>query len=120
MSYNWRWEVFWEPVPSGGGTYLDWLAAGLKLTTSLSLASWFIALALGSLMGVFRTVPNRLLRGIATLYVEIFRNIPLLVQLFIWYFVVPEIVPARLGLWIKGLHPLTQQFVSATFCLSFF
>lgn len=120
MSYNWRWEVFWDPVPSGGGNYLDWLAAGLKLTFWLSLSSWVIASLVGGLMGVFRTVPSRLLRGIATLYVEVFRNIPLLVQLFIWYFVVPELAPTWLGGWVKQLHPLVQQFVSAMFCLAFF
>ena len=120
MGYHWRWEVFWAPVPSGGGTYLDWLAAGLKLTFWLSVTSWGIASVIGGLMGVLRTVPNRSLRAVGTAYVEVFRNIPLLVQLFIWYFVVPELVPARLGLWIKGLHPLVQQFVSAMFCLAFF
>ena len=120
MSYSWRWGVFWEPVPAGGGTYLDWLLAGLRMTAALSLSSWAVASVVGALMGVLRTVPSRWLRGLAAIYVEVFRNIPLLVQLFIWYFVVPELVPSRLGLWIKGLHPLVQQFVSAMFCLAFF
>jgi glutamate/aspartate transport system permease protein len=86
----------------------------------LSLSSWFIALAWGSVMGVFRTVPNRLLYGISTIYVEVFRNVPLLVQLFIWYFVVPELAPVSLGNWFKQLHPLVQQFLSAMLCLAFF
>jgi glutamate/aspartate transport system permease protein len=120
MSYHWRWAVFWDPVPSGGGDYLGWLAIGLKLTFWLSVTSWVIALLLGSLMGVFRTVPSRPLRALATVYVEIFRNIPLLVQLFIWYFVVPELAPARLGTWAKQQDPLVQQFLSAMFCLAFF
>jgi glutamate/aspartate transport system permease protein len=71
-------------------------------------------------MGVFRTVPNRLLYGISTAYVEIFRNVPLLVQLMIWYFVVPELVPTALGDWYKNLQPITAQFVAATLCLGFF
>jgi glutamate/aspartate transport system permease protein len=120
MSYHWRWGVFLEPVPSGGSTYLGWMLAGLETTVALSFLSWVIALAVGSVMGVLRTVPSRPLRAIATVYVEVFRNVPLLVQLFIWYFVVPELVPVRLGNWLKAQHPFTQQFVAATACLALF
>jgi glutamate/aspartate transport system permease protein len=116
-----NWHVFFEPAPSGGGaTYLDWTIAGLKLTVMLSMASWVIALLWGSLMGVFRTLPNKVLYGISTVYVEIFRNVPLLVQLFIWCFVVPELLPERIGTWYKQLEPVTFLFISATLCLGFF
>lgn len=120
MAYNWRWEVFLEPVPTGGETYLDWMLEGLRTTVTLSAGAWIIALAVGSIMGVLRTVPNRILYGIATLYVEVFRNVPLLVQLFIWYFVVPDLLPERVGLWVKGLHPYLQQFLAGLACLAFF
>ena len=120
MSYNWRWGVFLDPVPSGGGTYLGWMIAGLEMTVAVSLTAWLIALVVGSMMGVLRTVPNRLLSGIATVYVEVFRNIPLLVQLFIWYFVVPEIVPRPLGEAMKRANPLAQQFLASMFCLGLF
>lgn len=119
-AYSWRWEVFLQPTPSGGDTYLGWILSGLQLTAALSLSSWVIAFVVGSLMGVLRTVPSRLLYGIATVYVEVFRNVPLLVQLFIWYFVIPELVPQDLGDWFKQLHPLVQQFLSAMLCLAFF
>jgi glutamate/aspartate transport system permease protein len=120
MGYQWRWGVFLEPAPAGGETYLGWILTGLQLTAALSVSSWVIAFVFGSLMGVLRTVPNRLLSGIATVYVEIFRNVPLLVQLFIWYFVIPELAPVSLGNWFKQLHPLLQQFVAAMLCLAFF
>jgi glutamate/aspartate transport system permease protein len=120
MAYNWRWGVFFDPTPSGGETYLGWILTGLQMTAALSLSSWVIAFLFGSLMGVLRTVPSRLLSGIATVYVEVFRNVPLLVQLFIWYFVIPELVPVSLGNWFKQLHPLLQQFVAAMLCLAFF
>jgi glutamate/aspartate transport system permease protein len=71
-------------------------------------------------MGILRTVPSRVARGIAAAYVELFRNVPLLVQLFLWYFVAPELVPPRLGLWFKQLDPVLQQFVAAMLCLAFF
>jgi glutamate/aspartate transport system permease protein len=120
MAYPWRWEVFLEPVPTGDATYLGWLVAGLKVTIALSLTAWAIAFAFGSLMGVLRTVPNRFLSAVAAIYVELFRNVPLLVQLFIWYFVVPELAPPALGGWFKQLDPFLQQFLAAMSCLAFF
>jgi len=120
MAYRWRWEVFLDPAPAGDSTYLGWMIAGLETTAALSLSSWLIALGFGSLMGVLRTAPSRVLSGIAAAYVEAFRNVPLLVQLFIWYFVVPELVPPSLGNWFKQLHPILQQFLAAMLCLAFF
>jgi glutamate/aspartate transport system permease protein len=120
MSYSWRWGVFLEPVPSGGATYLDWLAAGLGTTAGLSLGAWVIALVVGSVVGVLRTVPNRVLYGLSTAYVEGFRNVPLLVQLFLWYFVVPELLPAPAGAMVKQANPFLQQFVAALTCLGLF
>lgn len=119
--YHWRWAVFFEQPPGGGGaTYLDWLLAGLRLTAGVSLSAWVIALVWGAAMGVLRTYPNRILYGISTAYVELFRNVPLLVQLFIWYIVIPELVPTSLGTWFKQLNPLLQQLLAASLCLGFF
>ena len=120
MNYHWSWGVFFREVPSGGATYLDWMLSGLQMTVSLSLSAWVIALVLGSLMGVLRTVPNRWLSGLAAVYVELFRNIPLLVQLFIWYFVLPELLPSTWGTAIKQMNPVAQQFLAAMICLGFF
>ena len=120
MAYNWNWQVFLQPSATGEGTYLSWLLEGLKWTLTLSLSAWIIALAVGSIVGVLRTVPNRILSGLATAYVEVFRNIPLLVQLFIWYFVLPELLPVDMGNAFKQLHPLTQQFFAAVLCLGLF
>ncbi len=120
MHYHWRWGVFLETVPSGGGTYLGWLITGLEVTFALSLSAWLIALVVGSVMGVLRTVPNRALYAISTAYVEMFRNVPLLVQLFVWYFVIPELLPPRLGEAVKQMNPFLQQFLAAMVCLGLF
>lgn len=120
MGYNWNWQVFLQPSATGEGTYLTWLFEGLQWTVMLSLNAWVIALIIGSIVGVLRTVPNRWLAGLATLYVEVFRNIPLLVQLFIWYFVLPELLPPAWGNAFKQLNPLGQQFFSAMLCLGLF
>ena len=59
MSYQWNWSIFSSPVPTGDTTYLGWLLEGLQITLALSLSAWVIALLLGSLMGVLRTVPHK-------------------------------------------------------------
>jgi glutamate/aspartate transport system permease protein len=120
MNYQWHWEVFLQPSAAGDDTYLGWMLAGLKMTLALSLTAWLLALLLGSLIGVLRTVPNRSLSGLATAYVELFRNIPLLVQLFIWYFVLPELLPASIGDAYKQSNPILQQFMAAVVCLGLF
>lgn len=118
--YHWRWGVLLEPVSSGGGTYLDWILSGLAVTVAASLAGWILAMLVGTLMGILRTVPSRALRAVAAVYVELFRNIPLLVQIFIWYYVVPDLLPGDLGARLKASPPFTQAFVATCLCLGFF
>lgn len=120
MNYNWNWGVFLQPTGSGGDSYLDWMFYGFKMTIALSLSAWLIALLLGAVIGVLRTVPNKWLSGFASAYVEVFRNIPLLVQLFLWYFVLPELVPAGIGSAYKQSNPLVQQFLASMLCLGLF
>jgi glutamate/aspartate transport system permease protein len=104
VNYHWNWRIFWEPAPDGTGTYLDMLLSGLVVTIEVSLCAWLIALALGSIVGVLRTLPSRTAARIGFVYVEFFRNMPLLVQLFLWFFVLPELLPSAWGLWLKQLH----------------
>jgi len=103
VHYHWNWHIFLEPGPDGSGTYLDFLLKGLLLTIETAACAWILALVVGTIIGVMRTLPSRTLRGIGFAYVEFFRNIPLLVQLFLWYFVLPELLPASWGLWLKQL-----------------
>lgn len=120
MEYQWNWGVFLLPSAVNDGTYLDWMFAGLKTTLALSLSAWLIALVIGAVVGVLRTVPHKGLATAATAYVEMFRNIPLLVQLFFWYFVLPELLPTGIGNAFKAMHPVAQQFIAAMVCLGFF
>jgi glutamate/aspartate transport system permease protein len=108
-----------QPAFSGGGTYLDWVYSGIKWTLLVSICAWVIAFTVGSVLGVMRTTKVIWLNGPATVYVELFRNIPLLVQMFIWYFVVPEIVPQTLGTWMKQGMPM-PEFWSAVLALGFY
>jgi glutamate/aspartate transport system permease protein len=118
MNYNWNWRIFWEASPDGVGNYMDTLQSGLVWTLATSLLAWVMALILGAIIGTIRTMPNKLAVRLANGYVELFRNIPLLVQMFLWYFVMPELVPASLGNWLKSLP--NAPFVTAVLCLGFF
>jgi glutamate/aspartate transport system permease protein len=121
MSYHWNWGVFLSPVSTGEpATYLGWLISGFCVTIIVSLAAWALALVAGSLFGILRTLPNRFLAAIGAGYVAIFRNIPLIVQFFIWYLVIPELVPVPLGNWFKQLPPNAQFFSSSIICLGLF
>jgi glutamate/aspartate transport system permease protein len=103
VNYNWNWHIFLEPAPSGTGTYLDMLLSGLALTIKTALLAWIIALIFGTIIGVLRTLPSKIASWIGFGYVEFFRNMPLLVQLFLWFFVLPELLPRAAGLWMKQL-----------------
>jgi len=103
VNYHWNWHIFFEPDPSGAGTYLDMLLAGLRLTIYTALFAWAIALVFGSIVGVMRTLPSKAASWFGFAYVEFFRNMPLLVQLFLWFFVLPELLPHAWGLWLKQL-----------------
>jgi len=103
VNYHWNWRIFWEPSPNGTGHYLDMLLSGLVLTIETALLAWVIALITGSIVGVMRTLPSRTASWIGFCYVEFFRNMPLLVQLFLWFFVLPELLPRSAGLWMKQL-----------------
>lgn len=118
MNYHWNWHIFWENSPDGAGTYLDTLWSGLVWTLAAAMSAWVIALIFGAVIGTVRTMPNKWAGRLANAYVELFRNIPLLVQMFLWYFVIPELVPQSLGNWLKSLP--NAPFVTAVVCLGFF
>ena len=118
MNYHWNWGIFFEPNPMGTGTYLDLLLSGLVLTIKTALLAWIIALICGSVVGVLRTLPSKTASRIGFAYVEFFRNMPLLVQLFLWFFVVPEVLPPSWGLWLKQMP--NAPFLTATIGLGLF
>lgn len=121
MSIDWNWGIFLQQAPFGNTTYLGWLWSGFQVTVALSITAWIIAFLVGSLFGILRTVPNRFLSTIGTLYVELFRNVPLIVQFFTWYLVIPELLPENIGMWFKSeLDPNVQFFVSSMMCLGLF
>jgi His/Glu/Gln/Arg/opine family amino acid ABC transporter permease subunit len=94
VKYQFNWSVLWSGQTGG------WLLQGLLVTLAISALAWVLAVALGVLSGALRTVPFRPLRALATFYVEFFRNVPLLVWMFFWYFGVPPLLPDGIRNWL--------------------
>ena len=118
----WDWQVFCKETTSGdvvascfgkGGdiTYLDWMLSAWGWTLSVAVLALVVAMAVGSLMGILRTTPDKRLVFIGNAWTELFRNIPLLVQVFLWYHVLPSIF-----LSLRGV----PSFVLVVFALGFF
>jgi glutamate/aspartate transport system permease protein len=107
---SWDWQVFLQDT-GGGQTYLDWMLSAWGWTLSVSVLALVVALVVGSLMGILRTTPSKALVLIGTAWTELFRNIPLLVQIFLWYHVIPSIfLPLR----------EVPSFLLVVFALGFF
>ena len=96
MNYQFNWSVLWS------GQSGHWLLQGLLTTLEISALAWVLAVFLGILSGALRTAPFRPLRALATFYVEFFRNVPLLVWMFFWYFGVPPLLPRGVQDWLFG------------------
>jgi len=95
MGSNWDWQVFLQDPGGEYPSYLQWMLSAWGWTVSVALLALVIALVAGSVIGTIRTLPdNKFLVGFGNAWVELFRNIPLLVQIFLWYHVVPAIFPA--------------------------
>lgn len=101
MNYHWDWRIFSQLSPDGSGTYLETIVNGLSWTLATAGGAWAVALALGLLIGALCTLRGRWISRFAHAYIELFRNIPLLVQMFLFYFVLPELLPRAAGSWLK-------------------
>src|SRR5437762_1570224 len=110
MNYRWDWQVYLQDT-GGGQTYLQWMMSAWGWTIAVAILAWVVALAFGSLIGVLRTVPNKGLQLFGNAWVELFRNIPVLVQIFLWYHVIPALIPP-----MKTL----PSFILVVFALGFF
>ena len=118
MNYNWNWKIFWDAHPEGAGTYMSSLISGLGWTLATALSAWILALSVGVVVGTARTTPQHSLVRLGNAHVELFRNIPLLVQMFLWFFVLPELLSKSLGDALKQMP--NAPFVTAVLCLGFF
>ena len=107
---TWDWQFFLRDN-GGGRTYLEWLMSAWGWTISVSMLSLVVALVSGALVGIMRTTPSKSMVGFGNAWTELFRNIPLLVQIFLWYHVIPSIFTSLRAL---------PSFVLVVFALGFF
>jgi glutamate/aspartate transport system permease protein len=103
-------KVFLQDT-GGGETYLQWLLTAWGWTLMVSSLALVVALLTGSLMGILRTTPTKAFVWLGNAWTELFRNIPLLVQIFLWYHVIPSM--------FKSLQSV-PSFVLVVFALGFF
>jgi His/Glu/Gln/Arg/opine family amino acid ABC transporter permease subunit len=95
LQYQFQWSILWT------GQYGRWLLQGIVTTLEISALAWLLAVALGGLFGALRTAPARGFRAAAAAYVEFFRNVPLLVWMFFWYFGMPQALPVPAQDWLN-------------------
>jgi glutamate/aspartate transport system permease protein len=107
---TWDWQVFLQDT-GGGQSYLDWMFSAWGWTLSVAACALVVALTVGSLMGILRTTPNKYFVALGNAWTELFRNIPLLVQIFLWYHVIPSMF-----LVLRGV----PSFVLVVIALGFF
>ncbi|MCW5667045.1 MAG: amino acid ABC transporter permease [Piscinibacter sp.] len=107
---TWDWQVFLQDT-GGGETYLQWMMSAWGWTLSVAVCALAVALLVGSLMGILRTTPHKGLVLLGNAWTELFRNIPLLVQIFLWYHVIPALFTS-----LKSV----PSFVLVVFALGFF
>ncbi|WP_127996894.1 amino acid ABC transporter permease [Piscinibacter defluvii] len=107
---TWDWQVFLQDT-GGGETYLQWMMSAWGWTLSVAACALAVALLVGSLMGILRTTPHKGLVLLGNAWTELFRNIPLLVQIFLWYHVIPALFTS-----LKSV----PSFVLVVFALGFF
>ena len=121
MGYTWNWGVLFEQTGIGNEIYLNWVLTGIGWLFAIGTLAWTIAMLLGTLLGIMRTLPNKNANRVASAYVTLFRNVPLLVQLFLWYYVVPNFLPEGVKQWwFFSLSPNTSAMISASIGLGLF
>jgi glutamate/aspartate transport system permease protein len=111
--------VFLQSTTDGSTVWALALLSGLGYTVALVLAAWLLAMGLGVLLGALRTTSRRWVVACGDAYVEVFRNVPLLVQFFLWYFVLPELLSPLKWL-VRHASPTQFQFGVAVLCLGLF
>ena len=111
LSYQFDWSV----VTSG--KYFEWLVSGFKVTLQLSAISIVMAFLVGLLIAVMRMSHVKPIRWFAHAYLEFFRNTPLLVQIFFWYFGSYKILPEAVNEWLNATN---FEFAAAVIALTIY
>ncbi|MCG8471361.1 MAG: amino acid ABC transporter permease [Desulfobacterales bacterium] len=115
LGYNFHWAVLYEVNPTYKEVFGTWLLKGFWLTVNITLVSSLFSLLVGTIFGIARLSRFKPIYWLATAYVELFRNTPLLVQMFFWYFAFPMALPDPAVSWLNGHN---FEFTAAVISLS--
>lgn len=110
-----KYKFDWAVVTSG--TYFEWLVSGLKVTIELSVVSIALSFLIGLVIAVMRMSHVKPVRWFAHGYLEFFRNTPLLVQIFFWYFGSYKVLPKAVNDWLVEQN---FEFASAVIALTIY
>lgn len=111
MNYEFNWMVVLT------GEYRDWIIQGLIITLKISAISIVLSLLLGTVVTTLRMTKIRIFEWITFSYIEFFRNTPLLIQIFFWYFGSSMIFPESLNQW---LYAHDYEFAVGVFSLTLY
>jgi polar amino acid transport system permease protein len=140
LNYNWQWGIIPQYLfrydAESGKWVSNYLIHGLLTTLRLSFWGTLLAIILGTVMGLLRVSKSLFHRMIARSYVELMRNLPPLVIIFIFYFFISDQIMPIIGLddFLRSSSPATQRlfevlfsppqfasaFISALFTLAIF
>lgn len=120
VNYQWNWGVLFSPTGVGNELYWHWLVTGFQWLLIIGASAWCIAMVIGTVLGIMRTLPSKSAQLIGKLYVDFFRNVPLLVQLFFWFYVMPNLLTEGFRSFWYGLDPNTSAAISAAIGLGLF
>jgi len=111
LNYHFDWAI----VTSG--QYFEWIVSGIKVTIELSVVSIALSFLLGLLIAVMRMSTVKPVLWLSHAYLEFFRNTPLLVQIFFWYFGSYQILPQAANDWLNSVN---FEFAAAVIALTIY
>jgi polar amino acid transport system permease protein len=111
FSYQFDWAIITS------GQYFEWIVSGVKVTLQLSVVSVALSFILGLLIAVMRMSNVRPILWFSHAYLEFFRNTPLLVQIFFWYFGSYKILPMVVNDWMNTMN---FEFAAAVIALTIY
>ena len=121
LNYKWQWEIIPQYIfrydEESGKWVSNYLVHGLLTTLRLSFWGTLLATILGTIMGLLRVSKSLFHRMIARSYVELMRNLPPLVIIFIFYFFISDQIMPVLGIddYLRNSSPGTQRIFEALF-----
>lgn len=96
------------------GQFGQMIVKGAVVTLELALGAWLLAMFVALILVAVRLSPSRLAQWVVAAYVSYHRNVPTLIQLMMWYFAIPTLLPESVQMWINDFN---AEFLFSLFAL---